>query len=138
MPSRHPHLMTDLRVVFLADGTVDIALDRGSPDTVSGLDNLAQALTLRLLTEEGELVGLGHPRYGSQVRALVGEPLDRANLELLRRRVRQCLRRDPRVAEVVKVTVTPRAATPGVVDVDAVVTAVSGEALAVSLVADLG
>lgn len=130
-------LKTDLQVVFLQDGSVDLDLNKGALSTVSALDNLAQALTLRLLTEEGELSALGHRRYGSLVRAFIGEPLDRENLELLRRRVRQCLRRDPRVREVLKVSVTARVSTPGVVDVEALVQAISGEELAVSLVAEL-
>jgi hypothetical protein len=45
--------------------------------------------------------------------------LDRANLELMRRIVRQTLLDDPRVAEVVRVVVQPRFDAPGIVDVEA-------------------
>jgi phage baseplate assembly protein W len=78
-----------------------------------------QALTLRLLVDQGELEALGHPRYGSRIRELLGARLDRANLELMRRIVRQTLLDDPRVAEVVRVVVQSRSDAPGIVDVDA-------------------
>ena len=99
---------TDLRLVFpRGEAGVDLALGLQDLETVSGLENLVQALTLRLLVDRGELAGLAHPRYGSRIRDLIGEPLDRPNLELLRRYVRQELLRDPRVEEVLQVTVTP-------------------------------
>ncbi len=118
---------TDLRLVF-ARGSEGADLSVGLQDleTVSGVENLVQALTLRLLVDRGELDGLGHPRYGSRIRDLIGEPLDRANLELLRRYVRQELLRDPRVEEVLQVRVTPHEPTRDGVDVEARVRAVSG------------
>ena len=42
--------------------------------TVDGRDNLAQAVINRLLTRQGELAALGHPRYGSRLHELIGEP----------------------------------------------------------------
>ena len=77
--------------------------------------------------DRGELAGLAHPRYGSRIRDLIGEPLDRANLELLRRYVRQELLRDPRVEEVLQVSVTPHDARRDGVDVLARVRAVTGQ-----------
>lgn len=132
------HLGTDLRLVFRSDGAVDLDLTRGAPALVEGLDNLGQALALRLLTGAGEIAALGHPRYGSRVRELIGEPLDRANLELLRRRVRATLLRDRRVADVLDLTVTPRADAPGVVEIFANVRAINGQTTTVELTADLG
>ena len=94
---------TDLRLVFTRGREgADLAIGLQDFETASGIDNLVQALTLRLLVDRGELDRLGHPRYGSRIRDLIGEPLDRPNLELLRRYVRQELLRDPRVAEVVQ------------------------------------
>ncbi|WP_374247306.1 hypothetical protein [Zoogloea sp.] len=118
---------TDLRLVFArgCEGA-DLAVGLQDFETVSGVENLVQALTLRLLIDRGELDGLGHPRYGSRIRDLIGEPLDRANLELLRRYVRQELQRDPRVEEVLQVRVTPHEPTRDGVDVEARVRAVSG------------
>ncbi len=119
---------TDLRLVFSREGEgVDLATGLHDLETVSGLDNLVQALTLRLLVDKGELDGLGHPRYGSRIRDLIGEPLDRPNLELLRRYVRQELQRDPRVAEVLQVSVTPHDARRDGVDVVARVRAINGQ-----------
>jgi len=122
---------TDLRIVFQGTGhgpVVELATGARGPAAVSGIDNLVQALTLRLLVDQGELAGLGHPRYGSRIRELLGARLDRANLELIRRFVRQTLLDDPRVAEVVRIVVQPRADAPGIVDVAAEVRSISGEA----------
>lgn len=121
---------TDLRIVFHDTGhgpVVELATGNRGLAAVSGIDNLTQALTLRLLVDQGELEALGHPRYGSRIRELLGAKLDRANLELMRRFVRQSLLDDPRVAEVVRVVVQPRFDTPGVVDVDAEVRSTGGE-----------
>lgn len=124
MPSPYK---TDLKLVFKSEDQVDLALGIADLDTVSGLDNLVQALRLRLMVDKGELVGLGHPDYGSRVRELLGVQLDPPNLELLRRYVRQTLLDDWRVKEVTQVAVLPRPEAPGSVDVVARVTAVSGE-----------
>lgn len=129
-------LLTDLRVVFTPHGQADLDLQTDELERVSGRDNLVQALSLRLLTERGELTELSHPRYGSRLRELIGEPLDRANVELLRRYVRKCLLQDPRVAEVV----TVRALTtniPGVVVVQATVRPITGAPISLSLNLDL-
>lgn len=134
-------LGTDLRLVFSSDdpdrAVADLAVGGGDVQTLSGIDNLAQALTLRLLVDTAELSGLGHPRYGSDLRDLIGEPLDRANLELLRRIVRQALLREARVKEVVRVTVAARPGAPGVVDVQATVLAVTDEEATVGVVLDV-
>ena len=118
---------TDLRLVFArgCEGA-DLAVGLQDFETVSGVENLVQALTLRLLIDRGELDGLGHPRYGSRIRDLIGEPLDRANLELLRRYVRQELQRDPRVEEVLQVRVSAHSPSRDGVDVEARVRAVGG------------
>ncbi|MFO1432399.1 MAG: hypothetical protein U1F76_20035 [Candidatus Competibacteraceae bacterium] len=119
--------MTDLRLIFPRPDEVDLAVGAADLETVSGVDNLVQALTLRLLVDQGELSGLGHPLYGSRIRELVGETLDRANLELLRRYVRQTLLADPRVEEVNQVITRLRQDALDTVEVWAQVTAVGGE-----------
>ncbi|MBL0282578.1 MAG: DUF2634 domain-containing protein [Zoogloea sp.] len=124
----HDPFGTDLRLVFARGSEgADLAAGLQDLETVEGLENLVQALTLRLLVDRGELAGLAHPRYGSRIRDLIGEPLDRANLELLRRYVRQELLRDPRVEEVLQVSVTPHDARRDGVDVLARVRAVTGQ-----------
>jgi phage baseplate assembly protein W len=127
---------TDLKLRFRDDA--DLSVGRGDLETVSGRDNLQQALILRLLIHQGELFALSHPRYGSRVRELIGEPMDRENLDLLRRYVRKALKQDPRVSEVVSVTVSPRRGEPGALDVLAVVTPISGPALQVEVALDVG
>ena len=123
----HDPFGTDLRLVFTRGREgADLAIGLQDFETVSGIDNLVQALTLRLLVDRGELDGLGHPRYGSRIRDLIGEPLDRANLELLRRYVRQELLRDPRVEEVLLVRVTPHEPRHDGVDVEVRVRASGG------------
>lgn len=129
---------TDLKLSFARGGEVDLYYGPGDLDTVSGVDNLVQALTLRLLVDRGELSGLGHPRFGSRIRDLIGQPQDNANMELLRRYVRQALLQDPRVAEVVQVAVTRRLDDRTSVDIVARVLAESGEAAQVEVTFDAG
>lgn len=130
---------TDLQLVFrdsVHGSFADLALGAKGPLAVSGLDNLAQALTLRLLVDQGELAALGHPDYGSRLRELLGAPLDHANLDLMRRFVRQALRDDARVAAVVRVAVRPRTDAPGIVEVEAEVRAVSGQSVYIGVSLD--
>ena len=124
---------TDLRLVLPRSGqsdAIDLAHDTDAMESVGGIDNLAQALTVRLLVDQGELTDLGHPHYGSRIRELLGANLDRANLELMRRYVRQTLMSDPRVAEV---RVEARHNAPGIVDVETVVQSVSGESMQIGV-----
>ncbi|RKH68274.1 DUF2634 domain-containing protein [Corallococcus llansteffanensis] len=131
-------LGTDLKVEFFANGGADIAWGSGGPVTTTGLATLEQALILRLIISRGDLEELGHPRYGSQVKELIGEPLDRQNLELLRRYARQALKEDPRVEEVSSIVVRPRRSPPGVVELEATVVASTGDTLSLGVSVDLG
>jgi phage baseplate assembly protein W len=130
-------LRTDLGMVVDDKGVADIAWSGGEIEEVSGTANLRQALALRILVGRGELGDVGHARYGSHVQDLIGEPLDRTNLELLRRFVRQALKDDPRVEDVTYVAVRPREDAPGVVMVDATVKAINDEQVLLSLALDL-
>lgn len=140
MTTPRPH--TDLRLQFREDGLVDLQLHGRDLDTVDGLDDLAQALRLRLSVARGELTRLGHPRYGNRVHELVGEPLSRPNLELLRRHVRRALLDDPRVARLERLDVRPIDGEPGAVDVYVMVipepSALSGHAFEFGVVIDVG
>lgn len=132
-------LKTDLgMVVDEKTGIADLAWSGGEIEKVSGNANLRQALTLRILVGRGELQEVGHARYGSHVPDLIGEPLDRTNLELLRRYVRLALRGDPRVEDVTSVVVRTRRDAPGIVYVDATVKAVNDEEVTLALALDLG
>jgi phage baseplate assembly protein W len=121
-------LKTDLRLKYLSKlGIFDLDVDSGEIQRVSGKANLVQALTLRLLVETGEIAALAKPRFGTRIRDLIGAPLDRANLELMRRYVSQALLQDPRVAEITRLIIRPRERESGTVEVLAAVAAVNGE-----------
>lgn len=120
------HLLGDLRLeprdallppVFrVADSQADVA-GPGVPipkrmefETVRGTGNLAQAVTMRLLTRRGELAALGHPAYGSRLDDLLGRANTATTRGLVRLAVLEALAQERRIAEVVAVDV---AAVPG-------------------------
>jgi phage baseplate assembly protein W len=76
---------------------------------VAGRANLVQALVVRLATERGELAPLGHPGYGSRHHELIGEPNTETNRNLVKLHVLDCLRQEPRLAEIRRVDVRPAA-----------------------------
>lgn len=94
---------TDQRRVPTRDGAAQLT-DLG---TVSGRDNLGQAILLRLLTPRGELAGLGHPQYGSRLHELIGRPNSETTRNLAKLHVLEALREERRVAKVVEVAVEP-------------------------------
>ncbi len=124
----------DLRVAFSADGHADVSWS----EPVQDIEHLQQALAMRLLVARGDLQALGHPNYGSKLHELIGELLDRSNLELLRRYTRQALIEDPRVEAVTQLAVVPHPRQPGVVQISASVQAVSGKVVALNVTVDLG
>ena len=85
--------------------------------TLSGTDNLKQALLLRFLTSMGELTQLGHPDYGSRLSELIGELNNQANRNLAKMYVLQALAAEPRVQQVLNVVVTPNAAIRDQIDI---------------------
>jgi phage baseplate assembly protein W len=74
--------------------------------TLSGVDNLIQALLLRFLTPRGALTLLGHSDYGSRLEELIGELNNDANRNRAKLYVLQALAAEPRVQKVLAVTVT--------------------------------
>ena len=76
---------------------------------ISGRDNLAQAVILRLLTARGELTGLGHPEYGSRLPELIGTQRTETTRNLAKLYVIEALEQERRIAEIVQVTVTDHA-----------------------------
>ena len=72
---------------------------------VRGRQNLAQALMLRLLTKEGSLASLGHPRYGSRLVTLIGADNNATNRNLARLYTLDALEQEPRVREVLDLAV---------------------------------
>jgi len=121
---------------------VDLREHRGDLLLTDGRRNLAQALLNRLYTRRGALSQLGHPRYGSRLHQLVGEPDSRRTRALAEFYVREALTADPRVAEVSSVSFETAARTSVRRHVLAmhvtVVPMAGGEPLVLSLSTDLG
>jgi hypothetical protein len=74
---------------------------------VQGRANLVQSLIMRLMTEQGELAGLGHSTYGSRHHRLIGEPNTENNRNLIKLYVLECLRQELRLAAIEKIEVRP-------------------------------
>ncbi len=90
--------------------TVERAEPRGTDlATLTGAENLQQALLLRFLTPLGELAELGHPTYGSRLSELIGELNNVTNRNRAKLYVLQALADEPRVRKVGAVTVTQSA-----------------------------
>jgi phage baseplate assembly protein W len=68
--------------------------------TVSGRENLAQALILRVLTPKGALAGLGHPDYGSRLSELIGRGNDATNRTFARLYTIEAIGQEARVARL--------------------------------------
>lgn len=66
-------------------------------EVVSGRENLAQALVLRLLTPVGSLTALGHAGYGSRLQELIGRGKDDATRNMARVFVLEAVAAEPRV-----------------------------------------
>ena len=130
MPSFQPvptgHLLRDI-AVFAAHRelrpvyrlTETLQAPRRAWDFVprDGLENLAQAVILRLLTPRGELAALGHPEYGSRVHELIGQENNTTKRNLLKLFILDALKLEPRVEKVVELTVAPSPGTKSTVDV---------------------
>ncbi len=86
-------------------------------ETLTGADNLKQALLLRFLTPAGELALLGHPQYGSRLFELLGE----LNTDTTRNRAKlyvlQALAAEARVKEILSVRVTQSASDRARIDI---------------------
>ena len=116
-----PHLLTDLRLRLRHRDlrpVYELATEGGDLAAISGRDNLAQALTLRLLTPRGELAELGHPDYGCRLHELIGRPNTPATRDLAKLHVLEALGAEPRVAAVEAVDVRPSPASRSRVDID--------------------
>ncbi|HKO58449.1 MAG TPA: GPW/gp25 family protein [Thermoanaerobaculia bacterium] len=75
--------------------------------SVSGRENLAQAVTLRLLTLKGSLEALGHPQYGCRLTELIGRENNETNRQLARLYTLEALAQEPRIREVTGLAVDP-------------------------------
>ena len=92
--------------------------DQEDVETLTGADNLKQALLLRFLTPMGEMAILGHSTYGSRLYELIGELNNQTNRNRAKMYVLQALAQEPRVAEVLKVNVTTARSNPNQINID--------------------
>jgi phage baseplate assembly protein W len=88
----------DLSIRESTTGASDLA-------TLGGVDNLVQALFLRMLTPRGDLEQLGHPTYGSRLHELVGELNNQANRNRAKMLALEALSAEPRVSKVLSLDV---------------------------------
>ena len=95
----------DLKLKFNELGADLQATSKGDLDTVENEDNLAQAITVRLSTDEGELYDIGHADYGSHLYEVIGEVNNETTRKRIEALVRECLFQEPRIKEVVSVSV---------------------------------
>lgn len=99
----------DLKIVDRYPGKGLTAIDsvRQKKDfvAVEGRENLAQALTLRLITPRGMLSNLGHNSYGSRLYELIGQLNNPTNRKLIELYAKEAILQDPRVKEITKITV---------------------------------
>lgn len=114
-------LHNELRPVYavqssrmLGPGGKGLMVDFGS---VTGRDNLAQAIIIRLLTPRGELAALGHPQFGSRLHELIGSVNTETKRNLVRLYILESLQMEPRIEKIQAVTVQPAVKRPTSVDV---------------------
>src|SRR5262249_45927818 len=74
--------------------------------TLSGVDNLSQALLIRLLTPSGALADLGHPEYGSPLYPRIGELNSETNRNRAKLFTLEALAQEPRISQVLSISVT--------------------------------
>lgn len=114
------HLLTDIRLGLRhreLRPVYEVDTDRRSVPTrpgvlvdmgvVSGSRNLAQAVIMRLLTPRGELSALGHPEYGSRLHELIGRQNTETTRNLMKLHILESLQTEPRIEELVEITVEP-------------------------------
>ena len=112
----------DIALEPTIDGCLDLATESGDLALCSGLDNLVQALAVRLNSIRGDLAPLGHPAYGSRLHELIGRLNDQSTRDLVKFYAVDCIRQDPRIEEILAALVES-SPEPGRLDVSVTVRA---------------
>jgi phage baseplate assembly protein W len=115
----------DLKIVEKDPGYDLNISPTGDLETIGEEYNLGQAIIMRLNTMQGELTDLGHSSYGSRLYELVGEPNNERTRELVRIYALESVNRDPRVEEVVGISVDKFKDDPSRIDINISVRATS-------------
>jgi len=84
---------------------VDFKIERGDVKLTTHSELISQSIANRLLTRKEELTGLGHPDYGSRLYKLVGEPNNLRTASLADLYIRETLKDDQTIEEVVDISV---------------------------------
>jgi len=74
-------------------------------DVTTGRDNLAQAITMRLLTPKGEMASLGHPEYGSRLHELIGQANTATKYSLAKLYILESLESESRIGKIIDLVV---------------------------------
>ncbi|SRR6266496_177854 len=119
-----PQLLTDIALRFIRSDALSIYDVQDEERRISSggrivrlrdislssdLDNLRQAIEIRLLTPKGELAPLGHPEYGSRLPDLIGNPNTETTRNLAKLYVIEALKQERRIQKIVAVDVSPAA-----------------------------
>jgi phage baseplate assembly protein W len=115
LPSADSWGSLDLQIATGRQGSRRSAIDLG---TVRDRANLAQALTLRLLTEQGALEPLGHPDYGCRLVTLIGRLNDETTRSLARLFVIEAVRQEPRVKALTALSVETAPGSPDTIRIE--------------------
>jgi phage baseplate assembly protein W len=118
----------DLRLRFNELGADLTITERGDLDTVENYDDLAQAIIVRLSTDEGELYDIGHVDFGSHLYEVVGELNNEATRKRVQSIIRECLFQEPRIQEVVSVNVLTDQKDPHRLDIEITVLPINSKA----------
>jgi phage baseplate assembly protein W len=108
----------DLKMNFQEIGADLVVTKKGDLETVANEDNLAQAIIIRLSTDEGELYDIGHADYGSRLYEVIGAINNKATRQRLKALVRECLVQESRIKEVSTINVLPDPYDPHRVDIE--------------------
>ena len=111
-------LYVEMKEEYVGLGADLMVSKAGDLQLVAGRENLGQAIMHRLLTRQGELAELGHPRYGSRLHELVGHPNTERTRELVRLYAKECVLQERRVKEIAGIKVTAYAGDPHAVVLD--------------------
>jgi phage baseplate assembly protein W len=117
----------DLKLRFNELGADLTVTEKGDLDTVEDYDDLAQAIIIRLSTDEGELYDIGHSDYGSHLYEVVGELNNEATRKRIQSIIRECLFQEPRIQEVVSVNVLTDHKDPQRLDIEITVLPINSE-----------
>ena len=116
-----PQLLTDIALRFVRSDALSIYDVQEQEQRISSggrivrlrdlvlssdLDNLRQAIEIRLLTPKGELAALGHSDFGSRLPDLIGTPNTETARNLAKLYVIEALKQERRIAKIVTVEVT--------------------------------